>query len=178
MICCAAQAQGLWRMLQGKPKDREAERAERANRERQEKLKIDDEWAAGGASTGKPHAHWRFCAINASLQLICTIPPAKWLLWHQYSLARCSQQPLWQCCGTSCSLTCSLLLSCMGLCHALGLIIMLAMQTGQGAQRLCPGTRSTTSSPTSPRMMTSIEQMLRRLPPIHKPKQEQLRLAG
>ena len=45
-----AQAQGLWRMLQGKPKDEREEQAQRAQRERQEKLKIDDEWASRGKS--------------------------------------------------------------------------------------------------------------------------------
>lgn len=47
------QAQGLWRMLQCKPKDEQEERAQRAERERQDKLKIDDEWAGG--SKGKLH---------------------------------------------------------------------------------------------------------------------------
>ena len=45
-----SQAQGLWRMLQGKPKDEREEQAQRAKRERQEKLKIDDEWASRGKS--------------------------------------------------------------------------------------------------------------------------------
>lgn len=38
-------------MLQGKPKDEREEQAQRAERERLEKLKIDDEWA-GGANSG------------------------------------------------------------------------------------------------------------------------------
>ena len=37
-------------MLQGKPKDEREEQAQRAQRERQEKLKIDDEWASRGKS--------------------------------------------------------------------------------------------------------------------------------
>ncbi len=40
-------------MLQGKPKDEHEERAQRTERERLEKLKIDDEWA-GGAKSGMP----------------------------------------------------------------------------------------------------------------------------
>ena len=40
-------------MLQGKPKDEREEQAQRAEHERLEKLKIDDEWA-GGANSGMP----------------------------------------------------------------------------------------------------------------------------
>ncbi len=46
----APQAQGLWRMLQGKPADEAEERRQRAERERQENLKTDEEWGTGGAS--------------------------------------------------------------------------------------------------------------------------------
>ena len=53
------QAQGLWRMLQGKPKDEREEQAQRAERERLEKLKIDNEWA-GGANSGM----WQPCLAD------------------------------------------------------------------------------------------------------------------
>ena len=49
-VSFAPQAQGLWRMLQGKPKDEEEEQRQRAQRDRQENLKTDSEWASGGAS--------------------------------------------------------------------------------------------------------------------------------
>ena len=53
---CAPQAQGLWRMLQGKPADEAEERRQRAERERQENLKTDDEWGGGGGASGEAAA--------------------------------------------------------------------------------------------------------------------------
>lgn len=42
-------------MLQGKPMDERKEQAQRTERERLEKLKIDNEWA-GGANSGMPQS--------------------------------------------------------------------------------------------------------------------------
>lgn len=56
-------------MVQGKPKDEREEQAQRAERERREKLKIDDEWASG-ANTGMSRSSMRglFCCCNSVLQ--------------------------------------------------------------------------------------------------------------
>ena len=70
----AAQAQGLWRMLQGKPKDEGGEQAKRAERERQAKLTMDDEWASG-ANTGKSRPVWQSTApatyLSSRTCLVC-----------------------------------------------------------------------------------------------------------
>ena len=71
----APQAQGLWRMLQGKPADEAEERRQRAERERQENLKTDDEWGTGGAS-GEAVALLRKGACQHQCQQDQTLSPS------------------------------------------------------------------------------------------------------